>query len=326
MKSSPDSKADLAENVDRGADAQARHVKLELVRPVAAEMPVGADIALQVKVSDAALSDLRGGLVEIVMAERGTTTRPLADYRDGHNETEELVVKAPAQLGEFAWVLVFPRQEIDGLAYEERRLPLAFKTAPHRTSLAVWDVPSPVRIGDGFRIKVGAKSSGGCALGGAKVEVRDANDKAVGHGTLGETPWPDTGALYWTEIALTAPRDDGPLSWSVVFAAQEPKLPHAGASTTFSFTAVKPPAHQLTVKAIDTESATPIEDVLVGLGPYRAATDGAGLANIAAPAGRYNLALWNAAFEVAPMTVELNADTLVQVELKRLPEEVKGWG
>jgi hypothetical protein len=178
-----------------------------------------------------------------------------------------------------------------------------------------------------FRIKVGAKSSGGCALDGAKVEVRDANDKAVGHGRLGETPWPDTSALYWTEIALTAPPDDGFLCWSVAVAAPELKLPHVGASTTFSFTAVKPPAHRLTVKAIDTESASPIADVLVGLGPYRAATDDAGLANIAAPAGRYNLALWKATFEAAtPITVALDADTLLQVELKRLPEEVKGWG
>jgi hypothetical protein len=301
-------------------------VCLELERPVPAQVPVGADVALKVRAADAAGSDLRGGMITIMAADRDVTSAALTQYRDGVNETDELFVKAPFEPGEADWRVVFPRQEIDGVAYEESVLPISFRAVPHQTSLAVWAVPSPVRIGERFRITVGAKSSGDCALAGAKVEVLDAAGAAVGQATLGETPWPGTGALYWAEIALTAPADDGLQAWSVAFAAKELELPHVGAATRFGFAAVKPPAHRLTVKTIEEETADPVDEVQVGLGPYRAATDGAGTASIAAPAGRYNLAVWKPGFEAAPISIEIAADTQVQIELKRLPEEVKIWG
>jgi hypothetical protein len=325
LQTSSGSAPDDASNVDGDAKARVVRVSLAIAKPVPAEVPVGADVMLQVTVACAAGSDLRGGRVNILAQEQVVASRELIEYRDGCNETDEFAVPAPDRLGEFTWTLLFPRQQIAGVAYQESSLPVSFRTKPLRTSLAVWEVPSPVQIGDRFPIKVGAKSSGACALGGAKIDILDETGAKIGHGTLGDAPLAGTSALYWSEIGLAAPPRTGMFSWTATIAAEELKVPHAGASTTFSFVAVKPPEHRLTVKVIECASAAPLEDVQVGLGPYRAATDAAGLAQIETPAGNYRLAVWKSGFEAPPLSIEIAADTRVQVELKRLPEEVKVW-
>jgi hypothetical protein len=219
----------------------------------------------------------------------------------------------------------FPAQEIGGVAYGESVLPIALQARPHRTSLAVWAVPSPVRIADRFTIMVGAKSSGACELAGAKVDILDETGAKVGDGMLGDAPWPGTDALYWTEIALTAPPRDGISRWSAAFAAAELTLPHLGSSCEFSFAAVKRPEHKLTVKVVEGEGAVPVADVQVAVGPHRAATDRDGQARIETPTGKYELAVWKAGFAGGPKAVDIDADLTMQVELTRLPEEPKAW-
>ena len=211
------------------------------------------------------------------------------------------------------------------VAYAECALPLSLRTRPHQTSLAVWSVPSPLRVGQAFRITVGAKSSGAYDLSGAAVRIDDSSAE-VGRGQLGDAPWPGTSALYWTEIALTAPAESGTRIRSAAFAASEPALPHLGATGKFSFVVVEAPEHRLIVKVIESPSAISIEDAQIGLGPYRVATGSDGAATIEAPGGRYNLIVWKAAFEPDTRTVDLDADTLLEVELTPLPEEVKVWG
>src|SRR5262249_47958083 len=154
-------------------------------------------------------------------------------------------------------------------------------------SLAVWAVPSPVPTGSRFTIMVGSKSSGACALKGTKVEIRDDAGGVVGEGTLGETPWPGTDALYWTEIALESPRREGRLCWSAAFAATDLALPHMDSAAEFSFTAARPPEHLLVVTVTESPMATPVAETQIALGPYRATTDKAGIAHIEVPAGTY---------------------------------------
>ncbi len=300
--------------------------RIEIVEPVPPEVPVGAGVTLKVKVAGAAGSDLRGGRVDVVADEERVTSRELCECRDGFTATNAFTVAAPLRVGAFAWTIVFPAQEIDGVAYAQSEVTVASRTRPHQTSLAVWAVPSPVRIGERFAVTVGAKSSGACALGGATVEIRDESGAVTGKGTLGDTPWPETRALYWTEITLAAPSRDGLFRWTARFAAADLELPHEGSSAEFSFAAVKRPEHRLTVTAVERDVAAPVADVQLALGPYRAATDAAGLAHIDAPAGTFDLAVWKSGFEAAPMAVEITADASVQVELTRLPEEVKACG
>jgi hypothetical protein len=180
-------------------------------------------------------------------------------------------------------------------------------------------------MADRFTVTVGAKSSGACALGGAAVEIRNDAGAAVGKSILGETPWPGTDALYWTEVEIAGPTREGPQCWGIAFAATELELPHLGSAAEFGFTAVKPPEHNVSVRVIESETASPLEDTQVALGPYRAATGKNGMAHVEVPAGTYDLAVWKSGFEAASGTVEIAADTRVQFELIRLPKELTAW-
>jgi hypothetical protein len=305
--------------------AEARPVlRLELAEPVPPEVPVGADVLLQVRVSGAA-RDLTGGRIEVVAGAEIVAAAMLIAFRDNFNETAAFAVRAPVGVETFSWTIRFPPQEIGGVAYEGSALPVASQTRPHCSSLAVWSVPSPARVGDRFAVMVGAKSSGACVLSGARIEIRDEAGGPLGQGILGDTPWPGTDALYWTEIALAGPSREGQQCWSVAFAATDLELPHLGASADFSFTAVKPPEHRVAVAVTESEVATPVEASEIALGPYRAATDKTGVAYIEVPGGIYDLAAWKSGFEPASRIVEIAADVSVQLELIRRPKELTVW-
>ena len=300
-------------------------VSLALTEPVPAEVPAGGELRCKVRAVSADGPDLCGGRIELRAADEILATGALTQFRDGGNQTGELVARAPAALGEVNWTLVFPRQEIAAVAWPESVLPFSFRTVPHRTSLAVWDIPSPVPVGERLRVKVGAKSTGECALAGAKVEILDASGASLGHGTLGDAPLPQTNALYFAEIELIAPAEPGMVTLTAAFAADKAMLPHTGASTTFTLNAVEPPAHRLTVSVVEAQSREPLEDVQIGCGPYRAATDAAGFAHLATAAGRYELAVWKPEFTADPVTIEISNDMRIEVALTKLLPERTAW-
>jgi hypothetical protein len=299
-------------------------LRLELADPVPSEVPVGTTILLQAKVFGAS-RDLRGGRVEVAAGQEIIATAQLTVFQDDFNETSPFAVRAPDRVETLNWDVRFPRQEINGVAYGQSVLPISLQTKPHRTSLAVWAVPSPVRMAERFTITVGAKSSGGCTLCGAKIRIRDGAGTAVGEGILGDAPWPGTDALYWTEVTLPGPSVEGQQCWNVSFAVTDLELPHLGSAAEFSFTAVRPPEHRVAVTIIDSDTIAPVEETQIAIGPYRAATDKTGMAHIEVPAGMYDLAVWKSGFEAASRTIEIATDISVQFELTRLPNELTAW-
>jgi hypothetical protein len=52
-------------------------------------------------------------------------------------------------------------------------------TAPHVTSMVVWDVSSPASVGRPVTAKIGVRCAVGCSLAGYEVEVRDAGRLAA---------------------------------------------------------------------------------------------------------------------------------------------------
>jgi hypothetical protein len=138
-------------------------------------------------------------------------------------------------------------------------------------SLAVWDIPAPAVVGEQFAVKVGAKSPAGDDLRGHRVEVRDAGGGVIGEGRLGETPWAGTEALYWAEVSLPAPADEGIATLSARC---------HGAEAQFSIAVARAADHTLTVKVVAKETAAPIADAELRLGVYRATTDRDGLATL----------------------------------------------
>jgi hypothetical protein len=307
----------------REGATRTHRVSLEVVPPVPGELPVGTSVSFKVRVSGTA-ADLRGTRVEVVAAEYLVATPALAEQGDGFTETAAIAVRAPTTLGSFALAILFPRQQIGRDVFEECELPIAFETVPHQTSVAVWGAASPVEAGGRFAVTVGVKSAGGGDLRGAAVEIVDEAGTAIGRGRLGDTPWPGTG-LYWAELALTAPARAGTHSWRAAFPAQVVKLAHDASSAAFGFAVVPPPEHRLTVRVTEAEGAAPLAGVELALGPYRAATDAAGTARLDIPSGRFSLAVWKSGYEGAPTDVEVTGDMLLQVEMKRVPQEPAIW-
>jgi hypothetical protein len=314
---------DLTAQRESVATTRPHRVNLEVVPPMPAELPVGTSVSFKVRASGTD-ADLRGARVEVAASGYLVATPALGEHGDGFTETAAIAVRAPATLGTYDLVIVFPRQQIGRDVFEVCELPIAFTTVPHQTSVAVWGVVSPVVAGGRLVVTVGVKSAGGCELKGATVEIIDEAGTTMGRAWLGDTPWPGTG-LYWAEIALAAPARSGAHSWRAVFPAQEPRLAHQASSAAFSFAVVSPPEHRLTVKVIEAEGAAPLAGVELALGPYRAATDAIGTARFDVPAGRFSLAVWKSGFEGAPIDVEVAGDLALRVDMKRVPQEPAIW-
>jgi len=190
------------------------------------------------------------------------------------------------------------------------------KNTLHQTSLAVWDIPTPA-AGERFSIKVGAKSSAGCALGARRIEVLDG-EAVVAAARLGDAPWPGTDALFWSEVELCAPDKPGLVTLVVRFDAAELDEPHDGASSPFKVAVVARPEHMLTVKVV--ADGVPVEDAIVRLGPTRATTDASGVAAVNLGKGRYEVVVWKAGYDAPAMPITIDADTFVQIDARAVVE------
>ena len=184
----------------------------------------------------------------------------------------------------------------------------------HPTSIAVWDVPSPGVVNSSFTVKVGTKCADACQLGGQQVVGQDEKGMAVGDGTLGDTPWAGTSALYVADVKLAAPAEQGVYSWSVTFAGTESTTSHESASAQFGFRTARPPEHRVTLTVSDRDTEAPLESVQVRLGAYRARTDGRGQASIEVPNGRYDLCLSKAGYETYSKIVDATESVTILVK------------
>ena len=289
----------------------AHRVALEMDEAVASDVPVRSDMTLKVRRSCACGCDLSGAAIRLMSGEEMLAA----------SETVEFAIAAPDKAGSWSWVVLFPRQEIGGVLHEEVSLPVTFTTRPLMSSLAIWSVPSPVVIGGRFTIKIGAKSSASRGLKGAKVEVMDDAGTLVGSGQLGDVPWEGTTALYWTEVELPAPSNEGIVSWSARFAPADIELPHDDAVACFSFAAVRSPDHRLTITLIEHETEKPIEHAHIRLGPFRSLTDACGVAELSMPKGTYEIRVWHAGYEAPPTTVDVFNDVTLRLVGVAVPEE-----
>ena len=289
--------------------------------PVATEVAVGANVVLKVKVSCSAECDLVGLPVVVTAPDGAASTGVLATFDGKANESGDIVMKAPTRLGTHALTIAFEPHASEGLYHDASPLPVVITTIPHATSLAVWDIPSPVVTGQRLEVKVGAKSTGNLELGDSEIEIHDGSGAVAARTRLQGTPWPGTSALYWTTVELTAPSEAGLSAWSVRFAADGLALPHDGSAAEFSVAIVAPPEHRLTVRVVEKESRAPIDDVQVRLGAYRAATDPSGVAQVMMPKGAFDLHIWKAGYEAPDRTVEIVDDVSVEVEATIVPEE-----
>jgi hypothetical protein len=302
-------------------DTRTPSLRMTLSEPAPAEAAVGARVVVRVALACADVCDWRGMMLQMTAPDGAVTTHAI-EHRDGAlGESSDITLQVPAQVGEHAWTMRLRAHDADGARYEDHTLSVAIRARPHTSSLAVWAVPSPATAGEPFAIKVGAKSSGDCDLSGYRIVVRDAAGAVVASGCLGDTPWPGTSALLWAELHLRAPAEPGMATYVAQIDVAELDPPHEAACSCFTVAVTAPPAHLLTVKVIAKETAAPIEDAQIRLGPHRAATDCAGLAEVRMPKGRYELFVWKAGYDAATLPLEIDADAFVQVEVLAQLEE-----
>jgi hypothetical protein len=296
-------------------------VHLTVSEPLPLEVPAGDAVAITARASCPDGRDRTGMAIAVTAPDGRTQTHAFALHADGVSETAAIALVAPPHLGVHVFRLTLSPHEIAGAHYVQAVLDVPVRVMPQATSLAVWDVPSPVVAGTRFVIKAGAKSTANVALAGGAIEVCTETGDIAGRGVLSDAPLQDTGALYWADIQLKAPRAEGLRTWLARFEASDLNLPHEGATTSFSVAVVRPPEHVLSVRVIEQATAEPIPDVELRLGAYRGTTDASGLAEIALPKGRYELRLWKVGFEAPPRPVEIGADAFVEIEAVVVPEE-----
>ncbi|MGA2665949.1 MAG: hypothetical protein ABSF83_13505 [Nitrososphaerales archaeon] len=186
----------------------------------------------------------------------------------------------------------------------------------HGTSMAVWNVPTPVEFGTVFNPKIGVRCDDGCVLSGATVEVVDGAGKTLVTGTLGAAPWSGTEDLYWAEVQMKAPGEGGYHEWSARFPeAEVADLPHAGAAQRFALSATRPAQCTVTVSVTDTPTNEPVENAYVRLGLYTVYTDGSGVAKVSLPKDSYDFVVWKSKRRMQRKTVEVTKDEELKVEL-----------
>ena len=298
--------------------------KTTLSQAAPAQVYVGGDITLQARVSCSLSCDLRDGKVEIVNRDAVLKQIELTAFDGEVNETEEFVLQAPTEPGEYTWTAVYAEQKQEDVLHEPSSAAFSFVVKPHTISLSLWDTPFPVELDSSFTLKAGARCSAGCKLTGEKIEIYDQQGAKLATGTLGEDPWQDTTAMYWTELELQAPSEEDIYKWELKCPKPDLEPRHEGSAHTFTFRTAKPPEHVVTVEVTKEYRKTPVEEALVSLYSggvsYRGFTDGAGLVRLNVPKGEYNFAVSAADYLELEGTIEVAADMPFMVELSWFPE------
>jgi hypothetical protein len=304
-------------------EIQGHGTSTSIVKAIPAKVDAGNDVALKIKVACPSKCNLQSGKLRIV-GDSGAILKEieLVSFDGTASETDEFVVKTPNNPGEYRWTAVFAAQEKQGILHEESSAPCSFIVKPHATSMAVWDVPSPIVLNNKFAIKVGVQCSAECKLAGRVVEIYDHEQTQVATATLNAAPLSATSALYWAEVDLQAPSTEGSFNWTAKFLKPDLELAHEQAAYPFAFGTVRPSECTVTVEAIDKEAKTPILDAQVVLHPYRGFTDERGIVKIEVARGEY--ALWistNNKYRIFRTNIKVVNNMEVKAELVLIPDD-----
>jgi hypothetical protein len=186
---------------------------------------------------------------------------------------------------------------------------------PHAVELTVWDVPPTAAPGERFTVSVGARCVAGCNLGGRELNIVDHEGAPASTAKLGHEVWPGTEALYFAQIETKAPLATGSHSWEAKIAGWDAAQPHTSCSFPLIVRVVATPDCEVTIKAIDRETQTPIKGARVIMHPYRAVTDDNGVAIVKVAMGHYDILVSGSKYMPACASVEVTADMISSAEL-----------
>ena len=292
-----------------------------VVEQSAHEVDAGAELTVTARVSCPHGCDLRGQRVSIRAQDNTELASAEFTERDGEAfVARAMPLRAPLGVGIQACRTVVAAQERDGVSHEATSAEFSFVAKAHATSVNVWGLPSAIAAGERFAFTVGIKCSGACVLTGDEFSIFDDEGIHVGTGNLREDLWPGTSALYFAEMEVQAPMAIGDHRWQARIAPSDSGVPHAGGAVTFAVKVVSPPDHEVTVEAFDGEKQTPVAGAHVLLHPYRALTDGGGVARLKVAKGRYQLFVSGFNYIAYESIIDVAADVTARAELMAEPE------
>jgi len=234
---------------------------------------------------------------------------------DGEN-VASLVLKAPDAPGEYRWEVVLPALTQDGVPYMESSAPLSFSVRPHETHLTVWDIPTAIVAGETFGVKIGAKCSSACDLAGGAYSIADHEGLHRASGNLSGAISPGTDGLYFADVELTAPEEEGLYRWSARVDAAGAPLPHDEGSHRFGVRVVRAPECALTVEAKARTDGRLLRGARVTLHPYHAVADHNGVARLEIAKGAYRLFVAQKGYLNFARDLEIAGDTVLEAELE----------
>jgi len=276
----------------------------------------GADLTLRGRVSCSPACDLRGHTLFVTNHSGTQVGRAEFTASDaGSSETRELLLKAPIEPGEYAWLVVCPAVVKADVSYAEASAPVRFTVTRHETHVVAWDVPPAIVVGERFRMKVGIRCSSECRLASRPFEVLDHQGRPVATGSVSGDIWPGTTALCVAEAELEAPAEEGLFAWSVRVPPSDLGVPHAEGVVSFGVRVVSHPECLVTVEVVDQDSRIPLPGARVVMHPFRAVTDERGFAELRVATGAYTLFVSQTRYLTFGLPVEVSADMTACAEL-----------
>ena len=139
-------------------EAEPHATTIELKEPPPLEVPVGATFVVKVAVTCVNGCDLHEQRLAIAAPAGAGEARQSASEDPEIGEFHEIAMRAPPRVGEHVWRIALA--QASDVGHKAEPLAISVSVKPQATSLAVWDIPSPVVMGQAFAIKAGAKVGG----------------------------------------------------------------------------------------------------------------------------------------------------------------------
>jgi len=277
----------------------------------------GGELVMHCAVRAANAADLPGQEVQVFDgAGRRIGAAALADLDGSTWVSAPLSVTAPAELGRQNWRAVFT----DPSSGQQTSREFAFEVIAHRTSLLVWGAPSAIGAGSDFTVTVGLKCSGGCAMAGREVEIFDETGTRLASVKMSPEIRPGSSGLFQTEVSLRAPDQIARQVWEARIVGHDDAYPHEPAAACFGLNFVAAPEHRVTIEVTDASTKAPIRGASVVMHPFRATTDGDGIATFSVCKGDYTIWVSAAGHDPVCKYVDIAADYASTAELS---EEIK---
>ena len=246
--------------------------------------------------------------------------------------TEPMLLTMPAEPGDVQYVIHYEPRELplpdDGgprfdNPHEARDLLLVLTVEPHHVSVSTWGLTTPVYVSEPAKVCVGVSCSGGCDLGGCKVEVVNDDGKLQASGTL-RTPEAPRDSLWWDELTFTAPDDAKLHRYEARFDPSSLEMPHEAATHKFSFVSRVRPERNFVIHVIDDKADKPLRSARVELKPTDggkaqfASTDSTGKASLGTTKGEFDLKVTSPSKRAYNVKVDLTPGDL-EVEIRMSP-------